>query len=211
MNKGEGIMLKDSKKLLEIALRKYKETNDPEVTILYDECSEIINAGYVIPKILEELKENGLISEYSSLSIDFTMRLYLTRDGIEYFDNPQSDENTASIIKQTYYYQNCNVQNNTGNNNINTQNIQENNTNELKKMILDLLNTQNIQDDELKDEMQSIVEDIDDNRVSEKQRERWWNRLNKLSIISTLGTTACQLAPMAQEQLERVLQFIQMI
>ena len=139
------------------------------------------------------------------------MRLYLTRDGIEYFDNPQSDENTASIIKQTYYYQNCNVQNNTGNNNINTQNIQENNTDELKKMILDLLNTQNIQDDELKDEMQSIVEDIDDNRVSEKQRERWWNRLNKLSIISTLGTTACQLAPMAQEQLERVLQFIQMI
>lgn len=78
-------------------------------------------------------------------------------------------------------------------------------------MILDFLNTQNIQDDELKDEMQSIVEDIDDNRVSAKQRERWWNRLNKLSIIATLGTTACQLAPMAQEQLERVLQFIQMI
>lgn len=32
-------MLKDSKKLLEIALNKYKETNNPEVTILYDECS----------------------------------------------------------------------------------------------------------------------------------------------------------------------------
>ena len=31
MNKGEGIMLKDSKKLLEIALRKYKETNDPSL------------------------------------------------------------------------------------------------------------------------------------------------------------------------------------
>ena len=85
-------MLKDSKKLLEIALNKYKETNNPEVTILYDECSEIINAGYVIPKILEELKENGLISEYSSLTIDFTMRLYLTRDGIEFFNNPQPDE-----------------------------------------------------------------------------------------------------------------------
>lgn len=204
-------MLKDSKKLLEIALRKYKEANNPEVTILYDECSEIINAGYVIPKILEELKENGLISEYSSLSIDFTMRLYLTRDGIEYFDNPQSDGNTASIIKQTFHYQNCNVQNNTGNNNINTQNVQENDIDKLKTMVLDFFNAHNIQDDELKDEMQSIVEDIDDNRFSEKQKERWWNRLNKLSIIATLGTTACQLAPIAQEQLERILQFIQMI
>lgn len=204
-------MLKDSKKLLEIALRKYKETNDPEVTISYDECSEIINAGYVIPKILEELKENGLISEHSSLSIDFTMRLYLTRDGIEYFDNPQPDGRTASVINQTYFYQNCSVQNNTGNNNINTQNIQENDIDKLKEMVLDFLNIQNIQDDELKDEMQSIVEDIEDNKISEKQRERWWNRLNKLSVIATLGTTACQLAPMAQEQLEKILQLLQMI
>ncbi|MCI9428159.1 MAG: hypothetical protein HFI81_10495 [Eubacterium sp.] len=204
-------MLKDSKKLLEIALNKYKETNNPEVTILYDECSEIINAGYVIPKILEELKENGLISEYSSLTIDFTMRLYLTRDGIEFFNNPQPDEYTAPIIKQTNYYQNCNVQNNTGNNNINTQNIHENNIEKLKNMILDFLNTQNIQNDELKDEMQSIVEDIEDNKVSGKQRDRWWNRLNKLSIIATLGTTACQLAPIAQERLEKILQFLQMI
>lgn len=169
----------------------YKETNDPEVIILYDEYLKMINAGYVISKILKVLKENGLISEYSSLSIDFTMRLYLTKDGIEYFDNPQSDKNTVSIIKQTYYYQNCNVQNNTGNNNINTQNIQENNTNELKKMILDFLNIRNIQDDELKDKMQSIMEDINDNKVSEKQRERWWNRLNNLSIIATWGITAC--------------------
>lgn len=204
-------MLKDSNKLLGIALRKYKETNNPEVTVMYDECSEIINAGYVIPKILEELKENGLISENSSLSMDFTMKLYLTRDGIEYFDSSRPDGNTSSIIKQTNYYQNCNVQNNTGNNNINTQNIQENNIDKLKKLILDFLNTQNMQDDELKDEMQSIVEDIDDNKVSGKQKERWWNRLNKLSIIATFGTTACQLAPKAQEQLEEIIQFIQMI
>lgn len=204
-------MLKDSNKLLGIALRKYKETNNPEVTVMYDECSEIINAGYVIPKILEELKENGLISENSSLSMDFTMKLYLTRDGIEYFDSSRPDGNTSSIIKQTNYYQNCNVQNNTGNNNINTQNIQENNIDKLKKLILDFLNTQNMQDDELKDEMQSIVEDIEDNKVSGKQKERWWNRLNKLSIIAALGTTACQLAPKAQEQLEEIIQFIQMI
>lgn len=204
-------MLKDSNKLLGIALRKYKETNNPEVTVMYDECSDIINAGYVIPKILEELKENGLISENSSLSMDFTMKLYLTRDGIEYFDSSRPDGNTSSIIKQTNYYQNCNVQNNTGNNNINTQNIQENNIDKLKKLILDFLNTQNMQDDELKDEMQSIVEDIEDNKVSGKQKERWWNRLNKLSIIATLGTTACQLAPKAQEQLEEIIQFIQMI
>ena len=204
-------MLKDSNKLLGIALRKYKETNNPEVTVMYDECSEIINAGYVIPKILEELKENGLISENSSLSMDFTMKLYVTRDVIEYFDSSRPDGNTSSIIKQTNYYQNCNVQNNTGNNNINTQNIQENNIDKLKKLILDFLNTQNMQDDELKDEMQSIVEDIEDNKVSGKQKERWWNRLNKLSIIATLGTTACQLAPKAQEQLEEIIQFIQMI
>mgnify|MGYP001072116459 CR=1 FL=1 len=31
-------------------------------------------------------EKNGLISEYSSLSIDFTMRLYLARAGMEYFD-----------------------------------------------------------------------------------------------------------------------------
>ena len=135
----------------------------------------------------------------------------MTRDGIEFFNNPQPDEYTAPIIKQTNYYQNCNVQNNTGNNNINTQNIHKNNIEKLKNMILDFLNTQNIQNDELKDEMQSIVEDIEDNKVSGKQRDRWWNRLNKLSIIATLGTTACQLAPIAQERLEKILQFLQMI
>ena len=204
-------MLKDSKKLLEIALRKYKETNNPEVTITYDECSEIINAFYVVPKIIEELKENGLISVYSSLSINNTISLYLTRDGVEYFDNLEPDESMASVINQTYYYQNCNVQNNTGNNNINTQNIQENDIDKLKTMVLDFLNTQNIQDNELKDEMQSIVEDIEDKKISAKQRERWWNRLNKLSVIATLGTTACQLAPMAQGKLEEILQFIHMI
>lgn len=39
-------------------------------------------------------------------------------------------------------------------------------------MMLDFLNSQNIQDDELKEEMQSILEDIEANKVSEKLKEK---------------------------------------
>ncbi len=42
----------------------------------------------------------------------------------------------------------------------------------MKKMMLDFLNSQNIQDDELKEEMQSILEDIEANKVSEKLKEK---------------------------------------
>lgn len=38
--------------------------------------------------------------------------------------------------------------------------------------MLDFLNSQNIQDDELKEEMQSILEDIEANKVSEKLKEK---------------------------------------
>ena len=39
-------------------------------------------------------------------------------------------------------------------------------------MMLDFLNSQNMQDDELKEEMQSILEDIEAIKVSEKQSEK---------------------------------------
>ncbi len=42
----------------------------------------------------------------------------------------------------------------------------------MKKMMLDFLNSQNMQDDELKEEMQSILEDIEAIKVSEKQSEK---------------------------------------
>ena len=46
---------------------------------------------------------------------------------------------------------------------------------------------------------------IDEGKTGEKQAGRWWNRLSKISDVVTIGTTACNLPAMTQENLAAVL------
>lgn len=204
-------MFKTSEQLLKIAVEKYKKTNNSVVELEREEYSGIVGIDGNIEDVLDDLIRNGMIGAMSKRTLNIIMgfKLFLTLDGIEYFNNNKPNENSGEPIVQQNTYNNCNIQEITGNNNTVIQNNQQNDIRQLRDLISDFLKTHNINNDDLKDELQSIVEDIDEGKTGEKQAVRWWNRLNKISDVITIGTAACNLLPMAQENLPAILDFIQ--
>ena len=190
-------MFKTSEQLLKIAVEKYKKTNNSEVELEYEEYSGIVGIDGNIEDVLDDLIRNGMIGAMSKRTLNIIMgfKLFLTLDGM-----PVVQQNT---------YNNCNIQEIVGNNNTVIQNNQQNDIKQLRDLISEFLNTHNVNNDELKDELQSIVEDIDEGKTGEKQAGRWWNRLSRISDVVTIGTTACNLLPVAQENLPAILAFIQ--
>lgn len=202
-------MFKSSEQLLKIAVEKYKKTNDSGVELEYEEYSGIVGIDGNIENVLDDLIRNGMIGARSKGTLNMVMgvKLYLTVDAIEYFNNPKPNESSGKpVVLNTY--NNCNIQKITGNNNTVIQNNQQNNIKQLRDLISDFLSTKNVNNDDLKDELQFIVEDIDEGKTGEKQAGRWWNRLSKISDVVTVGTTACKLLPVAQENLPAILDFI---
>ena len=206
-------MFKTSEQLLKIAVEKYKKTNNSEVELKYGEYSGIVGIDGNIEDVLDDLIRNGMAGARSRETLNIVMgfKLFLTLDGIEYFDNPKPSENSGKPVVQQNTYNNCNIQEIIGNNNTVIQNNRQNDINQLRDLISDFLNTQSVNNDDLKDELQSIVEDIDEGKIDKKQASRWWNRLSKISDVVTIGTTACNLLPMVQENLPAILDFIQHI
>lgn len=204
-------MFKTSEQLLKIAVEKYKKTNNSEVELKYEDYSGIVGIDGNIEDVLDDLIRNGMIGAMSKRTLNIIMgfKLFLTLDGIEYFNNPKTNENSGKPIVQQNTYNNCNIQEIVGNNNTVIQNNQQNDIKQLRDLISEFLNTHNVNNDELKDELQSIVEDIDEGKTGEKQAGRWWNRLSRISDVVTIGTTACNLLPVAQENLPAILAFIQ--
>lgn len=203
-------MFKTSEQLLKIAVEKYKKTNNSEVELEYKEYSGIVGIDGNIEDVLDDLIRNGMAGAMSKRTLNYLMgfTLFLTLDGIEYFNSSKSGENSGRPVVQQNTYNNCNIQEIIGNNNNIIQNNQQNDIKQLRDLISDFLNTQNVNNDDLKDELQSIVEDIDEGKTGEKQAGRWWNRLSKISDVVTIGTAACNLLPMAQENLPAILDFI---
>ena len=202
-------MFKSSEQLLKIAVEKYKKTNDSGVELEYEEYSGIVGIDGNIENVLDDLIRNGMIGARSKGTLNMVMgvKLYLTVDAIEYFNNPKPNESSGKpVVLNTY--NNCNIQKITGNNNTVIQNNQQNNIKQLRDLISDFLSTKNVNNDDFKDELQFIVEDIDEGKTGEKQAGRWWNRLSKISDVVTVGTTACKLLPVAQENLPAILDFI---
>ena len=204
-------MFKTSEQLLKIAVEKYKKTNNSEVELKYEDYSGIVGIDGNIEDVLDDLIRNGMIRAMSKRTLNIIMgfKLFLTLDGIEYFNNPKTNENSGKPVVQQNTYNNCNIQEIVGNNNTVIQNNQQNDIKQLRDLISEFLNTHNVNNDELKDELQSIVEDIDEGKTGEKQAGRWWNRLSRISDVVTIGTTACNLLPVAQENLPAILAFIQ--
>lgn len=203
-------MFKTSEQLLKIAVEKYKKTNDSEVELEYEEYSGIVGIDGNIENVLDDLIRNGMIGAISKGTLNMVMgfKLFLTLDAIEYFNNPKPNESSGkSVVQNTY--NNCNIQEITGNNNTVIQINEQNDIKQLRDLISDFLSIQNVNNDDLKDELQSIEEDIDEGKTGEKQAGRWWNRLSKISDVVTIGTTACNLLPEAQERLPAILDFIQ--
>lgn len=86
---GVSDLRKDSEKFLEIVLKKREETGEDALSFGLGDFREIPNIQMNIKTILDDLKIHGCISDNSSMFITGEMEIYLTMEGIEYFEDKE--------------------------------------------------------------------------------------------------------------------------
>lgn len=85
-------MRKDSEKFLEILLKMRAERGKDYINTKASDFKDIPNIEMNQSDILKDLKRNNCVSEISSLNIIGEMDIYLTLDGIDYFNNKKKEE-----------------------------------------------------------------------------------------------------------------------
>lgn len=95
-------MRKDSEEVLKIILEKRKE-DDKDKLILYPEDFSIVpNFNVNSKNILDDLVANNCVSSNSRLYIDGSMMIYLTLDGISYFNNKVGEDKYMNNTNNFY-------------------------------------------------------------------------------------------------------------
>ena len=82
-------MRKDSEKFLEILLNKRKESGVDVLDCHIEDFLEIPNIKFNTKTVLEDLKMHGCIGDASSIYISGGMSIYLTMEGIDYFNDKE--------------------------------------------------------------------------------------------------------------------------
>lgn len=90
-------MTKDAEKLLKYIVDVSKHQNNVEVEVNVNAIKNIPNIQYSKNKLLNELEAAGVICGYNE-NILGEVFVYLTTDGLEYFDNLNRDVNSSSIV-----------------------------------------------------------------------------------------------------------------
>lgn len=98
VNIGGMPMQRDSEALLKLILERYKITGDTVVDINIKDCLTVPNIGTNIGDILDDLIIHGCIGSNSSVFCGGGLGIYLTTDGIEYFNNKQNEERKMERI-----------------------------------------------------------------------------------------------------------------
>lgn len=78
-------MTKDAIKILKFITDRAKEMNSSDISFNAGEIHNVPNIYFVYGKLLKELKEMQMLSEYIVVCGD-QVRVWLTTDGLEYFD-----------------------------------------------------------------------------------------------------------------------------
>lgn len=86
---GMGGLRKDSEKFLEIVLKAREEIGEDALSFGVEDFNEIPNIQMNVRTILDDLKMHGCISDSSSMFISGEMDIYLTMEGIEYFNDKE--------------------------------------------------------------------------------------------------------------------------
>ena len=88
-------MRKDSEKFLEILLKKRGKLGEDAISCGIDEFMEIPNVKFNIKAILDDLKMYGCITNASSMYISGRLDIYLTMEGIDYFQDKEKQYQEA--------------------------------------------------------------------------------------------------------------------
>jgi len=86
---GVSDLRKDSEKFLEIVLREREKIGEDALRFDLEDFKEIPNIQMNIKTILDDLKIHGCISDNSSLFLGGKTDIYLTMEGIEYFNDKE--------------------------------------------------------------------------------------------------------------------------
>ncbi len=92
---------KDSEKFLEILLKRREETGEDAINCNMDEFAEIPNVKFNIKAILDDLKIHGCITNASSVFIGGGMAIYLTMEGIDYFEDKEKQYQEVHMSNNT--------------------------------------------------------------------------------------------------------------
>lgn len=85
-------MRKDSEKFLEILLKMRAEQDTDHFVTKISDFKDIPNISTNCSEILKDLIRNNCISERSNLNIIGEMKIYLTLDGIDYFNDKKKEK-----------------------------------------------------------------------------------------------------------------------
>lgn len=90
-------MTKDAQKLLRHIIDRAKSQNSATVEIDISKIDNIPNIGFAQKKLLNELETAGIISGYQA-NILGEVFVYLTSDGLEYFDDLREDRESSNMV-----------------------------------------------------------------------------------------------------------------
>lgn len=90
-------MTKDAEKLLKYIVDESKFQNKAVVEVDVSAIKNIPNIQYAKNKLLNELEAVGVICGYNE-NVLGEISIYLTTDGLEYFDNKDSDGKSSQIV-----------------------------------------------------------------------------------------------------------------
>lgn len=195
----ESRMKKDSEKFLQIVLDAHKRLNSYQLQFQTEDFVNIPNIDFVIGDILRDLKIYNCIGEHSMCDITGTITIYLTSDGVEYFDEKA---NKASENGNTYI--NSTIQNVTNYGGTNTV-IQNNNsidTEIVKKMVLEIKEEIRGNNKELAEDLDIILEDIKGGHSTPKRIQNW---INNISTYISIATVA---APVVTSALPKLIDYL---
>lgn len=96
-NKGVEVMTKDAQKLLKHIIDESKSQNSTTVEVDISRIKNIPNIEFAKKKLLNELEVAGVISGYQA-NILGEVFVYLTSDGLEYFDDLRENKEASNIV-----------------------------------------------------------------------------------------------------------------
>lgn len=90
-------MTKDAEKLLKYIVNESKRQNNTKVDVNVSAIKDIPNIRYSKNRLLNELEATGVISGCETYESG-ELQVYLTTDGLEYFDNLDTDGKSSQIV-----------------------------------------------------------------------------------------------------------------
>ena len=101
---GASDLRKDSEKFLEIVLKKREEIRKDALSFGLEDFREIPNIQMNIGTILDDLKIHGCIGDNSLKFVTGEIDIYLTMEGIEYFNDKEGIEQVEQMNGNINYF-----------------------------------------------------------------------------------------------------------